>query len=39
VYNGEEEYYEKVNYKQLNNVYRQLPRLVFPLNKKLNSLE
>jgi len=27
-----------MNYKQLNNVYRQLPRLVFPLQKKLDSL-
>lgn len=32
------EFYEKMNYKQLNNVYRQLPRLLFPLQKKLDSL-
>ncbi len=32
------DFYEKMNYKQLNNVYRQLPRLVFPLQKKLDSL-
>ncbi|EKE28449.1 MAG: hypothetical protein ACD_3C00058G0015 [uncultured bacterium (gcode 4)] len=32
-------FYEKMNYKQLNNVYRQLPRLLFPLTKKLNELK
>ena len=32
------DFYAKMNYKQLNNVYRQLPRLVFPLQKKLKSL-
>ena len=32
------DFYEKMNYKQLNNVYRQLPRLLFPLQKKLESL-
>ncbi len=37
-YTQEEKFYEKMNYKQLNNVYRQLPRLTFPLAKKLNSL-
>ncbi len=35
-YNQEKKFYEKVNYKQLNNVYRQLPRLTFPLDKKIN---
>ncbi len=33
------DFYEKMNYKQLNNVYRQLPRLLFPLQKKLDSLK
>lgn len=32
-------FYEKMNYKQLNNVYRQLPRLCFPLKKKLQNLK
>lgn len=31
--------YEKMNYKQLNNIFRQLPRLLFPLQKKLDNLE
>ena len=35
-YEWEENFYEKMSYKQLNNVYRQLPRLTFPLNKKIN---
>gem|GEM_PF-3317516 len=28
-----------MEYKQLNNVYRQIPRLCFPLQKKINSLK
>lgn len=38
VYNNEENFYEKMEYKQLNNVYRQIPRLSFPLQKKLEKL-
>lgn len=37
-YQNEENFYEKMEYKQLNNVYRQLPRLTFPLAKKLERL-
>jgi hypothetical protein len=37
-YKGESEYYEKMEYKQLNNVFRQLPRLTFPLQKKLEKI-
>ena len=33
------DFYEKMEYKQLNNVYRQIPRLCFPLQKKINSLK
>lgn len=33
-YQGEESYYEKMEYKQLNNVYRQLPRLAFSESKR-----
>lgn len=37
--NNPTDFYEKMEYKQLNNVYRQIPRLGFPLQKKLDSLK